>query len=107
MSFDNDLKAVYDEVVHWKKNFFKIPLGNAGKMFVSEMSRLYPAFATLGCIALRTTIVLPILVLQSPSHKSKPKEHIACLERRLKAWKEGDLESLVDEGRTIQLKLSK
>lgn len=104
-SFCKALKAVYDEVVHWRKNYFKIPLGNAGKSFVAEMARLYSAFAagsTLECVTLRATIVLPILVLQLPHRRSKPKEHANGLERHLKAWKEGDL---VDEGRTIQLRL--
>ena len=99
---------MYDEVVHWRKNCFKIPLGNVGKSFVAEMSRLYTAFvatSTLECIALKATVILPILVLQLPNRRSKPKEHAACLERRMKAWKNGDLESLVNEGRTIQLRL--
>ncbi len=46
-----------------------------------------------------------LLVLQQPHRVSKPKELTACLERRLKAWKDGDLESLVDEGRAIQHRL--
>ena len=37
----------------------------------------------------------------------KPKELIACLKRRLKTWKDGDLESLVGEGRAIQQRLPK
>ena len=53
------------------------------------------------------TIVLPILVLQIPYRRSKVKDHIACLERRLKAWKDGDIEILVEEGRTLQLRLPK
>ena len=32
---------MYDEVMHWKKSYFKIPLGNVGKSFVAEMARLY------------------------------------------------------------------
>jgi len=75
---------------------------------VSELSRLYNAFAaasTLECIALKAAIVLPIFVLQIPNQKFKSKEIAACLERRLAAWKEGDLESLLDEGRLIQHRL--
>ena len=57
---------VYEEIIHWKKNCFKIPLGNSGKSFVLELARLYNAFATgstLECVALKATIVLPILLL--------------------------------------------
>ena len=66
--------AVYDEVVHWRKNCFKIPLGAAGKSFVAEMSRLYTAFAAasaLECVAMKASIVLPILVLQLPHRRPK------------------------------------
>ena len=104
INFCNSLKDAYREVVHWRKNCFKVPLGNVGKSFVSELARLYNSFASgsaLESIALMATIVLPILVLQIPYRRSKVKDHIACLERRLKAWKDGDIEILV-EGRTLQ-----
>ena len=55
-------------------------------------------------IALKATIVLPILLLQKPHRRSKTKDHTACLERRLRAWKEGNL---ILEGRTIQSRLPK
>ena len=109
-SFCSALKDVYVEVVHWRKNCFKVPLGNVGKAFVEELSRLFNAFASasaLESVALMATTVLPILVLQNPHHRSKVKEHITCLKRRLEAWIEGDLKSLVEEGRTIQHRLSK
>ena len=81
MSFCQALQSVYDEVVHWRKNCFKIPLGNVGKSFVAELSRLYTAFAAtsaLECVALKAAVVLPILVLQLPNRRSKPKEQAAC-----------------------------
>ena len=87
-SYDDLLKDTYDEVVHWKKNCFKIPLLNAGKSFVTELSRLYSAFAEGSAIestALMAAMVLPILLLQNPHKRSKTKEHIACLERRMKS----------------------
>ena len=37
----------------------------------------------------------------------KPKDHATCLETRLKLWKEGGLNEMVLEGRTIQNRLSK
>ena len=37
----------------------------------------------------------------------KPKEHAVCLERHLRSWREGDLETLLIEGRTIQHRLPK
>ena len=93
-TFMQSVTAAYSEVVHWKNNTFSIPYGNAGKKFVTELSKLYRAFAehtALESIALKATTVMSVLLLQKPSHKSKPKDHSACLERRLRSWTEGDV----------------
>ena len=58
-------------------------------------------------IALKATVVLPILMLQKPSANSKTKEHITCLKRRLITWQNGDLKDLILEGRTIQQRIPK
>ena len=58
-------------------------------------------------IALKATVVLPILMLQKPSAKSKTKEHITCLERRLTTWQNGDFQDQILEGRTIQQRIPK
>lgn len=50
---------------------------------------------------------MPILLLQKPARKSKAKDHITCLECRLDTWREGDLNELLREGRTIQQCISK
>ena len=42
------------------------------------------------------------LLLQKPHAKSKTKEHIACLERRLVLWTEGNIEKLMMEEKCIQ-----
>lgn len=109
-TFINSLKAAYNEVVHWKPNLFKVPYGTTGKSFVSELSRLYKAFAStsaMECIALKATTVAPILLLQKPSAKSKAKDHSTCLERRLRTWLDGNLQDLLLEGRTIQQRIPK
>ena len=54
---------------------------------------------------MKAAIVLPILLLQKPSRKSKAKEHSTCLERRLSTWQDGDLNDLLLEGRTIQRRI--
>jgi hypothetical protein len=85
-----------------------VPFGKAGRDFVGELSRLYLAFASasaLEAIALKATTVLPILLLQKPQRTSKAKEHATCLERRLRSWKEGNLNDLILEGRAIQRRL--
>ena len=45
-SFMNALHSAYTEVVHWRPNLFRLPQGNAGKSLVSELARLYGAFAS-------------------------------------------------------------
>ena len=58
-------------------------------------------------IAMKAAVVLPILLLQKPSSKSKAKEHSACLDRWLRTWLDGYLNDLLLEGRTIQRRLPK
>ena len=77
---------------------------------MSELARLYKAFASssaMESIAMKAAVVLPILMLQKPSSKSKVKEHSTCLERRMKCWLDGDLKDLLSEGRTIQRRIPK
>ena len=99
-SFRHSLDAGYAEVVHWRKNSFKVPAGNAGKYFVQELSRLFKAFAeksSLETVAFKAISALSILVLQKPFRTSKAKDHASCLTRRLVLWKDGNLNDLVLE----------
>lgn len=52
-------------------------------------------------------MVIPALLLQKPHSKSKAKEHGAHVNRRLKQWMNGDINGLLNEGRTIQEKLGR
>ena len=104
-TFIDDLNRAYEEVTNWKSNSFKLPQGMQGKNFVSELARLFEAFATrspLESIALKAATVIPILVLQKPRRNSKSREHSDCLEWRMALWLGGDLNELVKEGRVIQ-----
>ena len=87
---------------------FAIPLGNASKAFVSELPRLFKAYAErtiLEVIALTVAMVISSLLLQKPHCFSKTHDHTACLERRLQLWKAGDIISLILKGRTIHRRL--
>ena len=91
-------------------HFFLIRSGKSGKSFVQELARFFHAYAdksALEAIALEAAMVMPALILQKSHPNSKVKEHTAQLERRLKAWKDGNLEELLQEGRTIQSKFSR
>ena len=81
------LNTTYAEAVHWKMNYFKIPYGNVGKSFVSELSRLFNAFAggsAMESIVLKGVTLMPNLLLQKPAHKFNGKDLSACLKRPLK-----------------------
>ena len=45
------------------------------------------------------------LLLQKPHPQSKSREHVVALERRLRAWRNGDIDGLMKEGRTLQNQL--
>ena len=85
--FTKFLESAYNETVHWK-NCFRIPQGKAGKsFFIHELARLFHVFATgsaLESVTLKAATVLALLMLHRPHHNSKPKEHSACLEKRMK-----------------------
>ena len=106
--FCNRIDRCYDEIVHWKRNLFKVPSGRAGKAFARETTRLLRAFSkgsALENVALKAIMVMPSLLLQKPHSKSKTKEHSEHLERRMQLWSNGSIESLLEEGRTVQRRL--
>ena len=107
-AFITSIDCAYEEIVHWKKNLFKVPSGKQGKLFVRELARLYSSYAEGGGLeqcALKAAMTFPTLLLQKPSHESKSKEHCSCIERRLGLWRAGEIDCLINEGRTIQNRL--
>ncbi len=109
-TFIQNITTSYAEVVHWRKNMFMVPYGNVGKSFVSELAKLYRAYAdrsALEAIALKASTVMSILLLQKPHTKSKPCDHTSCLKRRLEEWCKGKIDDLLIEGRAIQHRLPK
>ena len=51
---------------------------------------------------MKAIILACTLMLQKPSIGSKSKDHVSALERRLRAWNNGDIDLLMKEGCTIQ-----
>ena len=109
ISFKCAIDAAYKEVVQWRRNLFKVLSGKAGKAFVHKLTRLFQAYAegsALESVALTCAMTMPALVLQRSHQSSKTKEHVSCLERRMKAWREEKIDLLLHEGRTIQSHLT-
>ena len=85
-TFVHSVTCCYDEVVHWRKSLFKIPLAKCGRAFVTEQACLFCAYANgsaLEYVALKAAMIMPVLLLQQPYVKSKDWDHIEHLTHRL------------------------
>ena len=104
-SFSALIAQAYDEVVHWRMNLFLVTFGKAGKQFIFQLTKLYRALAegsALEGIALKASKVLTVLTLQNTYRNLKAKVNSRFLERRLNSWKNGQVDELLAEGRSIQ-----
>ena len=82
---EKDINAVYDEIIHWKKNLFKVLSAKAGKNFILELAKWLEHYNTKSNyqnIALKVFMILPALLLQKPSKTSKAKDNSNKLEIR-------------------------
>ena len=99
------ITSFYDEIVQWRKQFFRIATGSIGKAFVNllvaELQRFTDSAGT-DCIALYRFSVLSSLILQSTRSNSKLKENTLHLQRRMALWQAGNLTSLMSECRCLQ-----
>ena len=96
--FEKNFPQVYETVVFWRKNMFLLPSGKAGRKFIEEVSRLISEWlhdSPLKNIAFKAIMVMPSLLLQKPSQKSKSKDHLRPLERRLELWESGEVMELL------------
>ena len=100
----------YQEIVTWKSNLFKLPGNAIGKEVRTIMANLcdqYSNGANLEKVALKLLTIFCPLMLQKANKRSKNKENVEHLKRRLKQWKEGSIDALVREGSAIQSRLTK
>ena len=103
------IQESYKQIVHWKRNLFKVLLGQAGKS-LRELTRMFQSCAdasALESVTLQAVMVMPALLLQKSHSKSKVKEHSVLLDCRLKQWINGDIKGLLDEGHAIQQRLDR
>ena len=84
------INAIYNEIVFFKKNLFKLPSGAAGKEYIRETTRLLNMWIDniqpFSDIALKLVLIMPALLLQKPSRKSTSKQHGEYLRKRLQQW---------------------
>ena len=73
-----DSNTVYEKIVYWKQNLFKLPTGSSGKAYVREITRLVTAWNSKSNImdyAWKCIMIMPALLLQKPAANSKAKDH--------------------------------
>ena len=96
--FKEIINKTYDEICHYRRNIFKIPSGKIGKMFIEELTfwlQQFNSSTIFNSVALKVFMILPSLMLQKPSLRSKAKDHADCLRRRLELWRKGDIEFIL------------
>ena len=104
------IDGAYNEITTWRKNTFLVPYGKIGRDFIDQLSKHINDWnngTAMQHLALKAAIVLLAVGLQKPSQKSKTKEHQECLEKRLKLWRNGEIDCLLREGRMIQRRIQK
>jgi len=106
----NKVDKIYLEVSRWRRNLFYLPTCKAGQEFIAELARIFNLFTSGSAfepIAFTMAAIIFPLVLQKPARDSKTAENKKYLEKRLQLWKRGDLDDLLNEGRTIQKRFSR
>ena len=119
--FEGNLSLVYEKIVYWENNLLMLPSGRAGKQFIEETTKLMnewlhgsplkdTAFKYIEKkkkkdTAFKAILIMPRLLLQKPSQKSKSREHLKALERCMDLWTSGEILDLLHEEDTIQKNL--
>ena len=87
-----------------------VPYGKVGRDFIDQLTihiNQWNNKSDKQHIALKAFFVLLAVGLQKPGLKSKAKDHKECLKSRLLLWKNGEIDTLMNEGRMIQSRIGK
>ena len=104
------ISVAYEEVVSWRKNMFDLPRGHTGKQFVANMNKLVISWINKSVkreYAMKALMIMPALLLQRTSVKTKSSVNKETLKRRLQLWESNQFEELLQESRTLQGRLPK
>lgn len=107
-NLSDQIASAYEEIVGWRKNLFEVPTCAVGRRFVRELASWLENFnarTKYREFAITSFIILPALLLQKPSAKSKLAEHKELLQKRLDLWEKGEIQELLQSGRSIQKRL--
>ena len=95
------INSIYDEIVSYRQNLFKLPSGAAAKRYLREETRLIEAWTennqSLSLIPIKMLMIMPALLMQKPCRKSNAKQHSEYLNSRLDKWDAGQFDLLLKE----------
>ena len=81
--FKKNVNYVYEKVVvYWRKNLFLLPTGKVGQCYIDEIAKLMNDWAhdsPLKEIAFKAIMLMPNLLLQKRSKRSKSKNNLFAL----------------------------
>ena len=100
------VNEIYEEIRSWQqKNLFEPPKCEESKEFIQMKIDLLDSYVDdthYASFALKFIMVLPIVMLQKVSRKASRKQNVQSLRRRLDHLKNGRLEDLLVEMRSIR-----
>ena len=105
-----EINDAYEEIVSWRKNMFDLPKGHTGKQFVAHMNKLVVSWTNKSSkreYAMKALMIMPALLLQRTSVKTKNSLNKETLKRRLQLWENNNISELLQESRTLQNRLPK
>jgi hypothetical protein len=98
-------------VTKFRANFFAVPSGAAGKNFVTTKARELNQWVNgtspvAESIVMKRDAIMEHRMLQKLHGKSKAKEHTRVLRARLVLWKNGEINTLLEDAVAIQERLN-
>ncbi|KAI0983051.1 hypothetical protein GJ496_009296 [Pomphorhynchus laevis] len=94
------LESMFNDMVRWKHNLFRLSLNKHSKPFIAKMAKIYDGASKIQ-MSLTRAFILGHLVLQR-CHKLTSKRVNATLSRRMNTWLSGDIQSLYEEACYLQ-----
>ena len=104
------LKQCYRDIITWRKNIMSVPRGKSGEAFIRKLTKLINLFANKTAwqrLSLTAAHVFIPMMLQKPSARSKPRDHIKYLTSRLQKWNDGEILPIMKECNEIQKRMKK
>ena len=102
----NMINKTYQKIDFWRKDFFMLLNGAAGKKFI-RYYEINSWCETLHWLNYRWKLFISCLYLSCKSLQVFLKAKIWALERRLEMWHKGHIDLLFNEAKTLQFRLPK